>query len=205
MNRFFLDINIFIICLLFLSSCNDKQDEQMQSSLDSLKSAIDTVSHYDTLASGSAFDSVLLEYSKKYNAVTDFSSFKNSNTSGSAAILKSKYLLFPLFKNQIDYLTQDASTDTVLVYFNDNSVAFVLDADSGLDKIKKLDKQKNGLILFKAKKVETSQKMYLIKRSRDFQHKERKVTEFYLNGEIIDAFNVNTPEKLLLEKFKFIQ
>lgn len=205
MNRFFLSISIFILSLLFLSSCNDEQDEQMQSALDSLKSAIDTVSQEDTLSSVSSFDAVLLEYSKKYNAITDFSMFKKSNSSVSTGNLKSKYILFPVFSYQTDFISQNASTDTVLTYFTNNSAAFVLNINSGLDKINKLDKQKNGIILFKTKDADVSQKLYLIKRSRDFQHKERKVTEFYLSGEVIDAFNVNTPEKVLLEKFKLIQ
>lgn len=203
MKRFFLNISFLLLSLLFLSSCNDEQDEQMQSSLDSLKSAIDTVSHYDTLASGSAFDSVLIEYSKKYNAVTDFSSFKKSNSSVTS--LKSKYILFPVFSYQIDFIMQDASSDTVLTYFTDNSAVFVLNVNGGIDKIKKLDKAKNGIILFKTKEAEVSPKLYLIKRYRDFQHKERKVSEFFLTGEIIDAFNVSTSEKLLLDKFNLIQ
>lgn len=205
MKRFYLNINIFIFSFAFLLSCNDVQDKQMQSSMDSLKTAIDTVLHNDTLSSVSALDAVLIDYSKKYNAVTDFSSINKSNSYSSANILKSKYFLFPVLRYQIDFLLQGASADTVLTYFNDNSAAFVLDVNSGLDKIKNLDMQKNGLILFKPKKVDVSQKMYLIKRARDFQHKERKVTEYFLTGEIIDAFNVNTPEKLLFDKFKLIQ
>ncbi len=166
----------------------------MQSSFDSLKAAIDTVSLEDTLFSRSAFDEIIFDYSKQYNAVSDFSSFKKTNSSVPPDYLKSKYILFPLFSYQID-----------LTYFTDNSAAFVLDVKKGIDKIKKLDKQKNGIIMFNTKEAEISQKLYLVKRYRDFQHKERKVTEFYLKGEVIDAFNINTPEKILLEKFKLIQ
>lgn len=182
-----------------MSSCNDEQDTQMQSSFDSLKAAIDTVSHEDTLSSRSAFDKIILDYSKQYNAVSDFSSFKKSNPSVQS--IKSKYILFPVFSYQIDFITQGAASDTVLTYFTDNSGAFVLNVNRGLDKIKNLNKIKNGIILFKTKDAEVSQKLYLIKRYRDFQHKERKVTEFYLSGDVIDAFSINTPEKILLEKF----
>ena len=197
MKRFFLSISSVIF--LFLSSCGDEQDARMQSSFDSLKAAIDTVFHEDTLSSSSAFDKIILEYSKKYNAISDFSSFKKSNSSVQS--IKSKYILFPVFSYQIDFITQGAASDTVLTYFTDNSAAFVLNVDGNIDMIKKLDKQKNGIILFKTKDADVSQKLYLMKRSRDFQHKERKVTEFYLSGDVIDAFNVNTPEKILLEKF----
>ncbi|MFA5011915.1 MAG: hypothetical protein WC644_08140 [Ignavibacteria bacterium] len=205
MKRFFLNISVFILSLILLSSCNDEQDEQMQSALDSLKSALDTVSHEDTLTSDSSFNEVLIDYSKKYNAITDFSTIKKSSPSHSAGNLKSKYFLFPVFSYQIDYISQDSSTDTVLTYFTDNSVSFVFDVDRGIGKIKNLDKQKNGLILVKSSKVEVSQKLYLMKRSRDFQHKERKVTEFFVSCEVIDAFNVNSSEKILQKKFKLIK
>lgn len=203
MKLFFL--NISCILILFFSACGNEQDSQMQSSFDSLKAAIDTVSLEDTLSSRSAFDEIIFDYSKQYNAVSDFSSFKKTNSSVPPDYLKSKYILFPLFSFQIDFLMQEAASDTVLTYFTDNSAAFVLDVKRGIDKIKKLDKQKNGIIMFNTKDAEISQKLYLVKRYRDFQHKERKVTEFYLKGEVIDAFNINTPEKILLEKFKLIQ
>lgn len=190
---------------MLLSSCNDEQDEQMQSALDSLKSALDTVSHEDTLTSDSSFNEVLIDYSKKYNAITDFSTIKKSSSSNSAGYLKSKYFLFPVFSYQIDYISQDASTDTVLTFFTDNSVSFVFDVDHGIGKIKNLDKQKNGLILVKSSNVEVSQKLYLMKRSRDFQHKERKVTEYFISCEVIDAFNVKSSEKILQKKFKLIK
>ena len=66
---------------------------------------------------------------------------------------------------------QEAASDTVLTYLTDNSAAFVLDVKKGIDKIKKLDKQKNGIIMFNTKEAEISQKLYLVKRYRDFQHK----------------------------------
>lgn len=201
MKRFFLRFSS--VLLFLLTSCGDEKDAQMKSSFDSLKAAIDTVSHEDTLSLRSAFDKIILDYSKQYNAVSDFYSFKKSNSSVQS--LKSKYILFPVFSYQIDFIMQDASSDTVLTYFTDNSSAFVLNVGGGIDKIKKLDKAKNGIILFKTKDAEVSPKLYLIKRYRDFQHKERKVTEFYLSGDVIEAFSINTPEKILLEKFKLIQ
>ena len=64
-----------------------------------------------------------------------------------------------------------------------------------------LDQKKNGLILFKPEKIESSLKMYLMKNSREFQHKARKVNEYYIEGIVIDAFSINADEKTLMQKF----
>ena len=53
----------------------------------------------------------------------------------------------------------------------------------------------------KVNSIDYSQKLYLVKKYTDFQHREMKVTEFYLKAELIDVKNIGIKDKLLREKF----
>ncbi len=205
MSRIFSEYNSVLTILLFMlcfNSCKNEEEKKVEADFDSLKTKIGENKTNDSInESAEVFDKIISEYSQKHNALSDFSKYSKSNSSDAIKYLKNKYILFPIMKNQIDLINQNASLDTVLTYLGNNSNAFVFNANDGLLKIKGLDKSKNAIVLFKVSLIEVTQKLYLMKRYKDFQHKERKVTEFYITGQIIDAFNVNSPETKLREKF----
>lgn len=201
MKHFFLHINILLALSFYILSCNNDDNKEMQTYLDSLKSKIDSVSVTDTALANGTFGSILLEYSQKYKAITDYSVFGKAGGHETVQKLKSSYLLIPVLKSQLGRIIPDSATDTVLTYFNENASAFVFQAEKGAEKIKLLDLNKNGIVLFKPEKIESSIKMYLMKSSREFQHKTRKVTEYYIEGNVMDAFSISADEKTLMQKF----
>lgn len=201
MRHFFLHINILIALSLIAFSCDNNDDKEMLASLDSLKNKVDSAAAFDTALTKGALENILIEYSQKYRAVTNYSSLGKAGSRETAQKLKSGYLLIPVLKNQLERISPDSATDTVLTYFNESASAFVFEAEKGAGKISNLDARKNGIVLFKPEKVESSLKMYLMKNSREFQHKARKVNEYYIEGIVIDAFSINADEKTLMQKF----
>ncbi len=201
MKRLFSNISLLFLFTALLSSCGNDDDTQIQASLDSLKNIIDTVSAADTSLSSATLENILNEYSGKYKTVSVYNTFGKSGTQESISKLKSSYLLFPVMKNQIALINPGSSTDTVLTYFNSNDAAFVFESVKGNEKINSLNPGMNGIVLFKPGKVSASNKMYLIKTSKEFQHNTRKVTEYYIEGTVIDAFSVKSGDTPLLKKF----
>jgi hypothetical protein len=191
------------ICLLIaLTSCKDKTDP---GSITKDTTSADTSGQYVCIsdsALNSILDKTILEFVVKYGAVDSWTIYCKDNKTNAEKVLKNKNLVFPLFRQQITYLHQSGVTDTILVYNGNKSNTFVIKITKGGSLFDKLNEPSNGLMIAKVSSLEYSQKLYLVKKYTDFQHNEKKVTEFYINAELTDVTNIEIKDKLLREKFK---
>jgi hypothetical protein len=190
-------------CLLIaLTSCKDKSDSGITKT-DS--TSADTNKQYVCI-SDSALSSILdrttSEFTGRYNALNNWAMYGKDNKANAEKVFKNRNLIFPLFREQITYLHQSNVTDTILVYYGNKSNSFVININKGESLFDKLNDLSNGLMVVKVNSLEYSQKLYLSKKYTDFQHKEKNVTEFYINAELIDVENIGIKDKLLREKFK---
>lgn len=188
--------------LLILSACEDKseiKDNKLSDTASSdIKNQINNGSDSTLYAS---LENVIKDYTNKYKGVANWSEYAKDNKSLAVRDLKNKYLVFPLFKEQIGYLLQSDVTDTILIYQGKKSNTFVISINKGGEILKNLNDRNNGIIVIRATDIESSQKLYLVKKSTDFQHKEKKVTEFYIKAELIEADNTVIKDELLRTKF----
>lgn len=199
---------IITVIILFLTvfSCKDKKELGNDGDFSKQDSLIGSITAQDTSINPNPdLDKFISDYSYKHNAVMDFTKYGRMNQSEGVKVLRSKRILIPLFKSQIGLLNLEAKSDTVLTCFGKESNSFVFNVKEGQEKIKKLNAEKNAVILFKPENAEVTQKLYLMKKHNEFQHKEKKVTEFYLTGEIEEVFNVDGSETKLRNIFNLEQ
>ena len=191
------------LCLFIaLTSCKDKNDSVI---INKDSTSADTSSKYVCIsdsALNSVLDKTISEFSVKNSASDSWTMYGKDNKANAEKMLKNRNLVLPLFREQIMYLHQSDITDTILVYYGNKSNTFVIKISKGESMFDKLNSLSNGLITVKVNSIEYSQKLYLIKKYTDFQHKEKNVTEFYINAELTDVTNIGIKDKLLREKFK---
>ncbi len=191
------------LCLFIVfTSCKDKNDSEI---INKDSTSADTNSNYVCIsdsALNSILDKTISEFAVRNNASDNWTMYGKDNKSNAEKGLKNRSLVFPLFRQQIMYLHQSDVTDTILVYYGDKANTFVINITKGISLFDKLKDTGNGLMTVKVYSLEYSQKLYLVKKYTDFQHREMKVTEFYLKAELIDAENIGIKDKLLREKFK---
>lgn len=191
------------LCLLIaLTSCRDKNDSAI---INKDSTSADTSSNYVSIsdsALSTILDKTISEFSVRNNASDNWTMYSIGNKANAEKSLKNRNLVFPVFREQIMYLHQSDVTDTILVYYGNKSNTFVIKISKGESMFDKLNSLSNGLITVKVNSIEYSQKLYLIKKYTDFQHKEKNVTEFYINAELTDVTNIGIKDKLLREKFK---
>jgi hypothetical protein len=190
-------------CLFItLTSCKDKNDSVI---INKDSTSADTNKQYAGIsdsALNNILDKTISEFSVKNNASDSWTIYGKDNKANAEKILKNRNLVYPLFREQIMYLHQSEVTDTILVYYGDKSNTFVINITKGLSLFDRLNEMSNGLMTVKVNSIDYSQKLYLIKKYTDFQHREMKVTEFYIKAELIDVENIGIKDKLLREKFK---
>lgn len=191
------------LCLVItLTSCRDKNDSAI---INKDSTSADTSSNYVSIsdsALSTILDKTISEFSVRNNASDNWTMYSIGNKANAEKSLKNRNLVFPVFREQIMYLHQSDVTDTILVYYGNKSNTFVIKISKGESMFDKLNSLSNGLITVKVNSIEYSQKLYLIKKYTDFQHKEKNVTEFYINAELTDVTNIGIKDKLLREKFK---
>jgi len=195
---FSVSISLFIA----LTSCKDKTDPEI---ITKDTTSADTSGKYVCIsdsALNSILDKTISEFAIRYGASDSWTMYCKDNKTNAEKVLKEKNLVFPLFRQQITYLHQSGVTDTILVYNGNKSNTFVIKITKGESMFGKLNDLSNGLMIVKVSSLEYSQKLYLVKKYNDFQHKEKKVTEFYINAELTDVTNIGITDKLLREKFK---
>ena len=191
-----------LFCLFIaFTSCKDKTDSPGITA-DSVSA--DTNKQYVCIsdsALNSILDKSISDFAAKNNALINWTSFGKDNRANAEKMLKNRNFVFPLFRQQIMYLHQSEVTDTILVYYGDKSNTFVINIINGVSLFDRLNDLSNGLMTVKVNSIDYSQKLYLVKKYTDFQHREMKVTEFYLKAELIDVKNIGIKDKLLREKF----
>jgi hypothetical protein len=195
---YFISLCLFIV----LASCKDKNDSAI---INKDSTYTDTSSNYVSIsdsALSTILDKTISEFSVRNNASDNWTIYSIGNKANADKSLKNRNLVFPVFREQIMYLHQSDVTDTILVYYGDKSNTFVIKISKGESMFDRLNSLSNGLITVKVNSIEHSQKLYLIKKYTDFQHKEKNVTEFYINAELTDVTNIGIKDKLLREKFK---
>lgn len=190
------------ICLFIaFSSCKDKRVTDSKTT-DSVTADTNNsnVSISDS-SLNSLLDKSISDFSGKYSALNNWNMYSEANKMNAEKVFKNRNLVFPLFREQIMYLHQSDVTDTILVFYGNKSNTFVIKITKGEPLFDKLNEMSNGLMIVKVINLEYSQKLYLIKKHTEFEHKEKKVTEFYITAELIDAANIGIKDKLLREKF----
>jgi hypothetical protein len=191
------------LCLFIaFSSCKNKSDSDSKTT-NSI--TVDTNSNYINIsdsALGSILDKSISEFADKNNALNNWTMYSEDNKMNAERVFKNRNLVFPLFREQIMYLHKSDVTDTILVYYGNKSNTFVIKIVKGEPLFDKLNELSNGLMVVKVISIEYSQKLYLVKKHTEFEHKEKKVTEFFIKAELIDAANIGIKDKLLREKFK---
>jgi hypothetical protein len=190
------------VCLFIaFSSCRNKNVTDIKTT-DSVTADTNNsnVSISDSSLS-SLLDKSISDFSGKHSALNNWSMYSEANKINAEKVFKNRNLVFPLFREQIMYLHQSDVTDTILVYYGNKSNTFVIKITKGEPLFDKLNKLSNGLMIVKVISLEYSQKLYLVKKHTEFEHKEKKVTEFYITAELIDAANIGIKDKLLREKF----
>ncbi|MCE1164599.1 MAG: hypothetical protein LWX07_04255 [Bacteroidetes bacterium] len=192
-------IILFLVLSAVVFSCGNREDTEVSKGFDSLKSlsAGDTAVQTGT----SQFDETISSFSGKYNAVTDWSGYGKQEKYAFRKNALNKYIVVPVLKEQISEIRESGFTDTTLVFTGNKSNAFVFLVKSGEGKAEKLMPDKNSLLLLKVRDISDSQKLYLLKKSTDFQHRELKVTEFVITADLIDAVNTDASAAALGKKF----
>lgn len=193
---------ILLFLFIAFTSCKEKNDSVIINR-DSV--TVDTNNKYSNISDSALnqiLDKSISEFSIKNNALVNWTSFGKENKALADKTLKNRNLVFPLFRQQILYLQHSEITDTILVYYGDKSNAFVINITKGFSLFDRLNDLNNGLMTVKVNNLEYSQKLYLVKKYTEFQHKEMKVTEFYIKADLIDVENIGIKDKLLIEKFK---
>jgi len=194
-------LSISFCLLLALSSCKNKSDSDR---ITTDSTSADTNNKYECIsdsALGSILDKSISEFADKHSALNKWTMYGEDNKMNAEKVFKNRNLVFPLFREQIMYLHQSDVTDTILVYYGNKSNTFVIKITIGESLFDKLNELSNGLMIVKVNSLEYSQKLYLVKKHTEFQHKEKKVTEFYVKAELIDVANIGIKDKLLREKF----
>ena len=190
-------------CLFIaFSSCKNNSDSD---SKPTNSITADTNSNYVSLsdsALGSVLDKSISEFSDKHSALNNWNMYGEDNKMNAEKVLKNRNLVFPLLREQIMYLHKSDVTDTILVYYGNKSNIFIISITKGEPLFDRLNELSNGLMVVKVISLEYSQKLYLVKKHTEFEHKEKKVTEFYIKAELIDAANIGIKDKLLRDKFK---
>jgi hypothetical protein len=191
------------LCLFIaFTSCKNKSDSEIKTT--NAVSA-DTNSNYVSLSDSALsgiLDKSISEFSGRQGALNNWIMYNEDNKMNAEKVLTNRNLVFPLFREQIMYLHQSDVTDTILVYYGNKSNTFVIRIVKGEPLFDRLNELSNGLMVVKVLSLEYSQKLYLVKKHTEFEHKEKKVTEFYIKAELIDAANIGIKDKLLREKFK---
>lgn len=182
-----------------LSSCNNKEEADLSKSFDSLsvRTAKDSAVMNDTMN----FDNALQSFAGNYKAITNWSAYDKSTRASFRKAVTGKYIIVPITQQQAESIRNSEFTDTSLVHFGMKNNVFVFVVGKGENKIEKLTPGKNGLLLFKVRDVDDALKLYLEKKSTDFMHKERKLTEFTVTAELIEAVNIDISENALKNKF----
>jgi hypothetical protein len=194
-------LTILICLFIVFTSCKDRPDSG-KITTDSLTTYTGNIdSNISDSASGKILDKSVTEFATKYNALDGWTVYTEGIKMNAEKELKNRNLVFPLFREQIHNLHQSDNTDTILVYYGNKSNTFVIKITKGESIFDKLNELSNGLMAVKAVSLEYSQKLYLVKKHNEFQHKEKKVTEFYIKAELIDAVNTDIRNKQLMEKF----
>ncbi len=193
---------VLICVIIVLSGCKEKTDKKVDITIDSLRNDIDKPIEFNIdSVTISSFNGVLKDYSNKYNASTNWIEYNNENKSYANRDLRNKNLIFPLFKEQIKSLHKSHITDTILIYSGKMSNSFVLNITKDVDIFNILKEETNSIMVIRVNDLEYSQKLYLSKKNTDFQHKEKKIIEFYIKADLIDANNLGINDDLINDKF----
>ncbi len=184
---------------LLFASCGNRDDSDVSKAFDSLKKVLtgDSVLTADTLK----FENTITSFSGTYNAITDWSRFGRGERNAFRKSALNKYLIVPLLKEQTAGIKENGFSDTTLVFTGGKNNAFVFIIDKGEKNIEKLSGRKNGLLLVKAREITDSQKLYLVKKHTDFQHREMRVTEYTITADLIDAADTDASAEMLAKKF----
>lgn len=199
MKREYILILPVIILTLFLPSCGNRDDSDVSKAFDSLKHTLvsDSVNAADT----AKFENTISSFSGTYNAVTDWSKFGKGDLKAFRKSALNKYIVVPLMKEQINGIREDGFTDTTLVFTGEKDNAFVFLIGKGEKNTGGLSPEKNALLLLKVTEITASQKLYLVKKHTDFQHREMRVTEFTVSADLIDAAETDASAAVLGRKF----
>jgi hypothetical protein len=163
----------------------------------SVKAATDSVLLNDT----AGFNKAMMIFAGNYKAITNWSIYDKSTRTLFRKSVTGKYIIVPISKQQTESIKESEFTDTSLVYFGKKNNVFIFVVEKGGNKIEKLSSGKNGLLLLKVRDVDDALKLYLEKKSTDFMHKQRLLTEFTLTVELIESVNVDINESELKNKF----
>ncbi|MDD5362710.1 MAG: hypothetical protein PHN88_11295 [Ignavibacteria bacterium] len=198
--KIFAYLSLYFSILLSLSSCNNKEEADLSKSFDSL--SVKTVKDSAVMNDTANFDNALQIFAGNYKAITNWSAYDKSTRASFRKAVTGKYIIVPITKQQAESIRNSEFTDTSLVHFGMKNNVFVFIVSKGGNKIEKLTPGKNGLLLLKVRDVDDALKLYLEKKSTDFMHKERKLTEFTVTAELIEAVNIDISENALKNKFE---
>lgn len=195
---------ILTSCLLMsiVCSCNEKEEKDTTSAFDSVVQNISGNGNLITGADSVKYDEFINSFSGKYNAISDWSKYGKNEKTSISKILVNRNAIVPVTREQIRNIEEAGFSDTSLVYKGERDNAFVFVTEAGEKIIRKLSADKSGLLLVRITGVTGAQKLYLEKKSTDFLHKEKKVTEFKITAELIDAVSISAPEDFLYERFR---
>jgi len=198
--------NLLIIMLLLISafSCKENYDKNISSSFDSLSRKIDSLKITDSSSVQSEeiqLIDLINEFSNTSNYSLKWTSLNKSNRNQLSNDLKNKYIITPLFTNQILKIKNIGISDTSIIFLRDNNSAYVFDLQNGESDIKKLPENKNALMLLKIREIKNSNKIYLVKKSSEYLHKEIKLIEFKMTCDLIEVHPININDTTLKNKF----
>lgn len=190
------------LLMLFFCSCNEKEENDSAGSFDSLlqntKGNEDVISVLDS----AKYDELINSFSEKYNAISDWSNNGKNEKTSISKMLVNRNAIVPVTREQIRNIEESGFSDTSLVYIGERDNVFVFIIKEGEKNINKLADDKSGLLIVRITGVSAAQKLYLEKKSTDFLHKEKKVTEFTVTAELIDAVSIDAPGGFLFARFR---
>lgn len=195
---------ILTSCLLifFICSCHEKEESDSAGSFDSLLQNTKGNEDVITVLDSAKYDELINSFSEKYNAISDWSKYGKNEKTSIGKILVNRNVIVPVTREQIKSIEEADFSDTSLVYIGEFDNAFVFSIEAGEKNISKLAADKNGLLIVRITGVSGAQKLYLEKKSTDFLHREKKVTEFTVIAELIDAVSINAPGSFLFARFR---
>lgn len=195
---------ILILSLISAFSCKENYDKNISSSFDSLARKIDSLKVVDSSSVQSEeiqLTDLINEFSTTSNYSLKWTDLNKNNKILLSNDLKNKYIITPLFTNQILNIKNIGITDTSVIFLGNNNSAFVFDIQNGENEIKKLPENKNALMLLKIREIKNSNKIYLVKKSTEYLHKEIKLIEFKITCDLIEIHPININGTSLKNKF----
>ncbi len=188
--------------MLIVCSCNEKEKKETTSAFDSVVQNISGNGELITGEDSVRYDEFINSFSEKYSALSDWSRYGRNEKTSIGKILINRNAVIPVTREQIRNIEETGFSDTSLVYIGERDNAFVFIVEGGEKNMRKLAADKSGLLVVRITGVSGAQKLYLEKKSTDFHHKEKKVTEFTVTAEIIDAVSINAPDDFLFGSFR---